>query len=126
MFGHFFETCQDLSQKGYDINFKFPRFFSETKFANYVRLVYCSFNEDYTGLVRTFTEVIERLKVGNSEDVKKSREIFSVQGKILNLKFGLELSGLDVYNKFGHMIKILQTVSMLPLVKFDKFVENSY
>ena len=44
MFEHFFEVCQDLAEKGYDISFKFPRFFSETKFANFVRLVYGSWS----------------------------------------------------------------------------------
>ena len=39
LFEHFFEVCQELVKLGYDVNFKFPRFYSETKFANYVRLV---------------------------------------------------------------------------------------
>ena len=124
LFEHFFEVCQELTELGYDVHFKFPRFFSETKFANYVRLVYCSFREDYPGLVRTFNEVVDRLKLGTSEDRNKAKEISNIQGKILNLKFVLQLSGsCDIYNRFGHGINILQTVNMLPHTKFDQFVD---
>ena len=88
-----------------------------------MRLVYCSFREDYPGLVRTFREVIEKLMAGSSEDRKKGKEISGIQGSILNLKFVLELSGAcDIYNRFGNAINILQTVNILPHVKFDKFV----
>ena len=125
LFEHFFEVCQELSKLDYDINFKFPRFYSETKFANYVRLVYCSFREDYAGLTRTFREAIERLKVGSTEDKNKAKEITNILGKILNLKFVIELSGAcDIYNRFGHGVNILQTVNMLPHVKYDKFVDT--
>ena len=123
LFEHFFEVCEDLSKLGYDIHFKFPRFYSETKFANYVRLVYGSFREDYPGLVRTFNEVKDSLKLGSSEDRQKAKEISALQGQILNLKFVLELSGsCDIYNRFGHGINILQKVNILPHTKYDDFV----
>ena len=125
-FEHFFEVCEELSKLDYDIKFKFPRFYSETKFANYVRLVYTSFREDYAALVRTFREVIERLKQGSSEDRQKAKDISTILGKILNLKFVLEVSGsCDVYNRFGHGINILQTVSIMPHTKYDNFVATA-
>ena len=93
LFEHFFEVCQELTTLGYDVHFKFPRFYSETKFANYVRLVYTSFREDYPGLVRTFSEVVEKLKLGSSQDKTKSKEISGLLGKLFNLKFVLQLSG---------------------------------
>ena len=30
LFEHFFEVCQELTTLGYDVHFKFPRFYSET------------------------------------------------------------------------------------------------
>ena len=67
-FEHFFEVCEDLVRLGYDISFKFPRFFSETKFANYVRLVYKSFQVDYPAIIRTFKELVATLNQGSSDD----------------------------------------------------------
>ena len=55
-FRHFFEVIEALKELDYDINFRFPRFFSETKFANYSRLVYKSFRETYAALIRTLEE----------------------------------------------------------------------
>ena len=124
LFEHFFEVCQELTNLGYDIHFKFPRFYSETKFANYVRLVYCSFREDYPGMVRTFSEVVEKLQAGTSQDKAKAKDISSIQNKMFNLKFVIELSGsCDIYNMFGMIVNLLQTVNILPHIKYDKFVE---
>ena len=123
LFEHFFEVCEELTKLGYDVHFKFPRFYSETKFANYVRLVYGSFREDYPGLVRTFKEVVERLVNGSSEDRKRAKDIASIQGQIFNLKFVIELSGsCDIYNRFGHGINTLQKVNILPHIKYDEFI----
>ena len=102
---------------GYDINFKFPRFYSETKFANYVRLVYSSFREDYPGMIRTFSEAVEKLKLGTSQNKSKAKDLSSIQEKMFNLKFVLELSGsCDIYIRFGHAVNVLQAVKMLPHV----------
>ena len=99
---HFFEVCEDLEKLGYDIQFKFPRFFSETKFANYVRLVYGSFRVDYAAIVRTFQEIVSSLNQGSSEDKRRSKEVSSILGKIFTLKFALQLSGsCDIYESFG-------------------------
>ena len=124
LFEHFFDVCQELTKLGYDVNFKFPRFYSETKFANYVRLVYCSFREDYPGIVRTFSEVVEKLRGGTSQDKVKAKDISRIQNEVFNLKFMVQLSGsCDVYNRFGMIVNLLQIVNMLPHTKYDKFVE---
>ena len=123
-FQHFFEVVQALIELEYDVKFKFPRFYSETKFANYVRLVYMNFRETFPGLVRTFEESQARLNKGDSENRKKAKTISDIQGKIMSLKVNLHLSGsCDVYERFGHEINILQTVNMLPHTKYDNFVE---
>ena len=67
---------------------------------------------------------MEKLKLGSSQDKTKSKEISGLLGKLFNLKFVLQLSGsCDIYNRFGHAVNILQTVNMLPHIKFDKFVD---
>ena len=71
IFEHFFEACQELSDLGYDINFKFPRMFSENNFAHYERLVYGSFREDYAGLVKTLRDIVDNLKDSLSMSILK-------------------------------------------------------
>ena len=87
-----------MKELDYDINFGFPRFFSETKFANYSRLVYKSFRETYAALIRTLEESSTKLKKGDSKDREKAKNIAAVQVKILNLRFQVCLSGIcDIF-----------------------------
>eukprot|EP00112_Aurelia_sp_Birch-Aquarium-sp1_P016818 Seg3843.2 transcript_id=Seg3843.2/GoldUCD/mRNA.D3Y31 product="hypothetical protein" protein_id=Seg3843.2/GoldUCD/D3Y31 len=104
------------------INFKTPKFFSETRFANHARRVYLSFREDFPALIRTLEETrIEKIE-GNSEDIKKSRQASDLSNKIMNKRFTILLSGLcDVYEVFGHGVNILQKVDVLPHDKYDQF-----
>ena len=119
------KLCEDLVKLGYDISFKFPRFYSETKFANYVKLVYRSFQVDYPAIVRTFQELVSNLNKGTSEDRKKAKDISAILGKIYTMKFSLLLSGsCDIYDRFGIGVNLLQKVSILPHTKFDKFVST--
>ena len=121
-FLHFYEVVQALIEQKYDIKFKFPRFYSETKFANFVRLVYKSFRGDYPGIIRTFEESKARLMKGSSEDRKKAQLISEILRKILPLKFCIRLSGsCDIYERFVEGINIVQTVNILPHIKFDLF-----
>ena len=99
-FRHFFEVIEALKDLEYDINFRFPRFFSETKFANYSRLVYKSFRETYPALIRTFEESQQKLKVGDSKDKEKAKSLSSLMSKIINLRFQVRLSGVcDIYEQ---------------------------
>ena len=123
---HFFEVWQDLSELGNGINFKFPIFYSETKFANYVHLIYSSFREDCPDLIITFSEAVDKLKLGTSQNKSQAKDL-SIQQKMFNLKFVLELSGsCDIYIWFGHTVNIIKTVNMLPHAKFDNFVEKCF
>ena len=124
-FRHFFEVIEALKDLEYDINFRFPRFFSETKFANYSRLVYKSFRETYPALIRTFEESQQKLKVGDSKDKEKAKSLSTLMSKIINLRFQVRLSGVcDIYERFGHGIQILQTINMLPHEKYDMFLKT--
>ena len=105
-----------------DINFKTPKFFSETRFANHARKVYTSFREDFPAIIRTLEEVQLENMDGSSDDRKKATNASNLSNKMLNKRFTTILSGLcDIYEVFGHGVNILQTVDMLPHDKFDPF-----
>ena len=75
-------------------------------------------------MIRTFSEAVEKLKLGTSQNKSKAKDLSCIQEKMFNLKFVLELSGsCDIYIRFGHAVNVLQTVNMLPHVRFDTFVE---
>jgi hypothetical protein len=65
-FEHLLSTAKQLSEEGYDINLKLPRFYSVTKFANSVVIVYSSFMSDILALRRSIEESQEELRDGTS------------------------------------------------------------
>lgn len=122
MFEEFFDNVEKLSNIGFDITLKLPRFYSTTKFPNHVSKVNSSFRTDYPALIKTFTETEQSLKTGTAKDYEKSKEISSIIQKIFNVSFVVHLSGsVDVYSVFSNGINILQTVNMLPMTRYDLF-----
>ena len=122
-FGHLFSVAKEMKE-GADanINFKTPKFFSETRFANHARKVYASFREDFPAIIRTLEEVQLENMDGSSDERKKATNASDLSNTILNKRFTTILSGLcDIYEVFGHCVNILQTVDMLPHDKFDRF-----
>ena len=122
MFEEFFDNVEDLSKNKFDITLKLPRFYSATKFPNYVAKVNSSFREDYPALIKTFTETEQKLKEGSAKDYEKSKEIAAITHRIFNVTFVVHLSGsVDVYSVFSNGINILQTVNLLPMTRYDLF-----
>ena len=122
-FGHLFSVAKEMKE-GADanINFKTPKFFSETRFANHARKVYASFREDFPAIIRTLEEVQLENMDGSSDERKKATNASDLSNTMLNKRFTTILSRLcDIYEVFGHGVNILQTVDMLPHDKFDRF-----
>ena len=123
-YDRFFQVCA-LKQKE-DPNFKIrnPKMFSETKFANWVVIIYAHFRDTFAALLITLEEVKEALRDGSSTERKKAETADSLQGKMYNTKWVLSLSlSIDIYNIYSIMTKILQIVNILPFEKFDRFEE---
>ena len=119
------KTCEVLSKEGFEVNFKFPAFYSVTRFANHVAKVYNNFLEDFPGIIRSLEETQTRLRAGDSKDQDKAQKYAGISNRIMNQKFVFNLCGLcDIYNLYGAVTNLLQTVNMLPHTKYDLFLRN--
>ena len=117
---HFFEVCKTMICEGYETKYRSPKMFSETKFANWVVVLYKDFYTVYPALLRTLEETKENLREGGEKEKAKNAD--ELQGRILNLTFALSLSFLiDIYNIYSQISKLLQIVNILPFERFDKF-----
>lgn len=119
---HFFEVCKTMICEGYESKYRSPKMFSETKFANWVVVLYKDFHTVYPALLRTLEETKESLREGGEKEREKAKSADELQGRILNLTFALSLSFLiDIYNIYSQISKTLQIVNILPFERFDKF-----
>ena len=126
-FDHFLSVANQLREEGVNIVAKLPRFFSDTRFANYSHLVFESFLENYPALIRAIVEVQEE---GTRQDAtenqkKKADRCAGLQVLIYSLQFVLMLSGLcDIYKHYSNSVNVLQIVNILPHEKYDRFEED--
>ena len=64
----------------------------------------------------------EEFRLGLSTERKKADTADEIQGRMYHSKFNLSLSGMtDVYKPYSTGIKLLQTVNILPTVKYENF-----
>lgn len=126
-FFHFFDTIEELKKHLDDLQYRPPRFFSATRFANHVVKVYESFRETFPAMIRVLEEIQHDLRNATAtEEKKKCANAASISNEIFNLKFGLTLSGVcDIYKVFSVGVNILQKVNSLPHVKHEKFKEGT-
>ena len=123
-FAHFFNVAKQLAEEGVDINFKIPRFFSETRFANYSHLVYSGFVENFPAVMKTLVEVQEAGmgKAPSSHAWKKADKCAGLQILVYSLTFLLCLCAIcDIYSHYSRSVNVLQIVNILPHEKFDIF-----
>ena len=129
-------------EEGYDLKCKVPRFFSETRFANFSAKVcnrfrynteninikdkshYFDFRESYPFMIAFLEEVKELYSNGRSDEKKKAQTADVILKSIYNIKFSLNLAVLcDVYNIYSQIAVLLQKVSTLPHIRYDQFKE---
>jgi hypothetical protein len=123
-FAHFFSVAKELAASGVDIQFKMPRFFSETRFANYSFLVMKGFIENYPAVVKSLAELQEAgmLDTATANDVKKADRAAGLQAAVYSLEFVLTLSAIcDLYSHYAKSVNVLQIVNILPHEKYDIF-----
>ena len=62
------------------------------------------------------------LEASDSRIREKADKAMELKGKILNLSFVLNLSGLvDIYEQFGAIVQVTQMVTLLPHERLDKY-----
>ena len=66
-YAHFFAVAKQLAASGVNIQFKMPRFFSDTRFANYSFLVMRGLIENYPAVVKS-----QVLDTATANDLKKA------------------------------------------------------
>ena len=95
--------------EGYDLKCKVPKFFSQTRFANYAVKIYVRFRESYPVLTICLEEVKELYSNWNSDQKKKAETAKYILNSIFNVKFGLSLAVLvDVYSVYSQIAVLLQ------------------
>ena len=124
-FHHFFTVAKAIAEQGQTgIQFKLPRFFSDTRFANYSHLVFDGFIENWPALIRTLTEVQEA-GIGpgaTARQALKADKCAGLQALIHCLTFVFLLCGTtDLYSKYSSSVNVLQIVNILPHEKADMF-----
>ena len=70
------------TESNFSIDFKTPKFFSETRFANHASCVYSSFREDFPALIRVLEENRTEKLQGTSDDRKKAQNRRFIQHNI--------------------------------------------
>lgn len=118
----FCQTWRAMEEEGYDFKVKVPRFFSETRFANYASKIYVRFRESYPVLIACLEEVKQLHHNGTSDQKTKAENAEDISSSIYNIKFALSLAVLcDVYHIYSQISVLLQKVSCLPHSRYDQF-----
>ena len=101
---------------------KTPKFNCDTRFENYIYQLYSEFRERYALLLEVLEATKEEFRQGLSTERKKADTADEIMGRMYNSKFNLSLSGMtDVYKPYSTGIKLLQTVNILPTIKYENF-----
>ena len=122
---HFFNIYTDMVESGLEETVRRPKGFSETKMANYVKLVYVRFREIIHALIVTLEEVKQESQTGDSVQREKAKTADVVMGKVYNTTFMLCLSFLiDVYTVYSGISTNFQIINLMPFDRMDRF--NSF
>ena len=123
-FDHFCKVVEEMIEKGYDLEMRLPKFFSTTRFANWIYIIYNDFRTNLPALLNTLKQVMADRGRGDADQKKKVDNAMEIHRSINNMKFALSLSvNCDVYKVYGCLVNILQVVNQLPFTKLDKFRE---
>ena len=100
-----------------------PAMYSATRFANNVRQVYANFRKNFTAFIQCLERTKTEMRDGNSKDRERAAKKF--MHSICNFKFVLTLSSLiDIYDKYGELINVIQKVNSLPHERYDSFTQG--
>ncbi|CAL4121155.1 unnamed protein product, partial [Meganyctiphanes norvegica] len=105
--------------------------FSETRFANSRRQVYINIQHEFPAIMTCLEDQIldalknrEGITAPNAKVREKGDKARELKGKILNVHFLLNLSGLaDAYGQFGAVVNVAQMVHLLPHERYELFMK---
>ena len=98
--------------------------FHDVRFANSVRMVFINIREDFKPIVACLNQIVDDCTGRGTAEREKAAEAAQILCSILNKKFCLTLSGdADIYDSFGLLVNLLQTVDLLPYERFNRFKE---
>ena len=106
-----------------DIDFKSPKFHSETRFANSSSKVFNTFFTDLPAIIERYRDIKNENKNSNLQKKRdKASHANDMLKKIDNKKFLLSQAGLcDIYSVFSVVVCDLQKVNQLPFERYDEF-----
>ena len=123
-FENFFNSFKKLQLLGAVDTFLLPKFFSDTRFANFSFRVFLSFVKNFAALILTLAEAQELAFSPGSTAAqkKKADKCAGMQAQIQNWLFIFTLVGLtDLYTVYSKGVNVLQIVNILPHEKYDAF-----
>ena len=97
---------------------------SDTRFANSKRYIFINFLKDLEAVVACLEEACAAAERegATSRDKKRAEDASTLKGKLHNQRFLLRVAGeADLYNCYGTIINVLQSVDMLPFERMEKF-----
>ena len=96
--------------------------YSATRFATSLRRVYANLRKNLAAIIQCLERTKTEMRDGNSKDREKAAEAEKFMHSICNFKFVLTLSSLiDIYDKYGELINVIQKVNSLPHERYDSF-----
>jgi hypothetical protein len=99
--------------------------FSETRFANSRRQVYINIHNEFPAIITCLEDqIMKAVKNPDAKTREKGNQARELKGKISNVHFLLNLSGLaDAYGQFGAVVNVAQMVHLLPHERYEMFME---
>lgn len=106
-----------------DIDFKSPKFHSQTRFANSSSRVFNTFFTDLPAIIARYRAIKTENENSNIQKEKdKATHASNMLKKLDNKKFLLSQAGLcDIYSLFSSVVCDLQKVNQLPFERWDLF-----
>ena len=99
--------------------------FSDTRFAKSRRKVYTNIHHEFPAIMTCLeTDIINAIANADSRAREKGDKAKVLKGKILNVHFHLNLSGLaDVYEQFGAIVNIVRMVYLLHHERYELYMD---
>ena len=98
--------------------------FSDTSFANSWMQVYINIHNEFPAIITCLEDqIMDAVKDSGAKTREKGDQAREIKGKILNVHFLLNLSGLaDAYGQFGGVINVGQMVHLLPHERYEMYM----
>ena len=113
---HLIEVCEEL-----EVRMAKLANFSTTRFSNSIKNVTINVRKDFKAIIKCLHDIVKDLKdKPSTENNTKCEDAERILKAIENKQFVLYLSGIsDLYEIFGEVANVCQTVDLLPHERYD-------